>query len=266
MKNISKTLFIPFYCRFKESTGSKLIYDREAVDFFQSKKYKNIIDFSTIDKNTLAGTIARTLLIDKYLLSALDKNISENKKCNVFNIGCGLDFRNRRLNLSDISWTNIDLPEVIEFRKNNFKTFENEQNISVDIDSIDKWNFIPFENNIFILEGILMYFDEEHIIKFIKKLVKQSKKCWFIIETVPEITKTITNPSVKKISSEIIFKWGCNNIDKFANSLNLCYLEGTSTVEILKDRWDFIELEKYMKNPREQLINHRIVVLSSDTE
>lgn len=262
MNILSKTLFIPFYFKYKESVGEKNIYDAEAVKFFSDNKNRDIINFSELDKdkNSFTGVISRTMLIDDYLRKILE---DKEKKFNVFNVGCGLDCRNKRLSLSNVTWTNIDLPEVIEYRNNILPLQPNEKNISADITKTAEWDFIPFENNIFIFEGILMFFEEEKIKELLKNLVKKSKTSWFIIESSPNFSD-IKHPSVSSISSEIKFKWGCNDIKSFAEKIDMEYIGSRRMEELLKDRWDYSFFDKLGPEIRDHIVlNCRITLLKN---
>lgn len=239
--NISKTLFIPLYFKYKESLGEKTIYDENAIKFFENNK--NILNFSEIDKDiaSFTGTIARTLIIDKILL----KLISKNEINFIVNIGCGLDFRNRRLQIKNIDWFNIDLKEVIDFRKNNTAPVLREHNIVGDILKFDFLNKLPKGKGIFIFEGLLMYFSERNVNFIISKLTKYFNNCHYIIESCPNefVNQPCLNPSIKSINENIMFKWGNNN-PLLLEKNGLKYIKGHKIMEELKDRWNFFE-----KNP-----------------
>lgn len=255
MTNISKTLFIPFYFKYKESIGEKTLYEKEAVDFFSDNSNLNIIDFRKVEKekNSFVGVLARTKLVDSFLLNLINsKNIN-----NIFNIGAGLDFRNRRLKISH-SWYNIDLPEVIKFRNTNFTSNSNEKNIIANIFDTYNWNFIPYETNIFIFEGVLIYFNKEQIINIIKNLSEKSKKAYFIFDTCPEEVVTLKQNSVKAIKNKVQIQWGTNNASNFFENSNLKCLESKRWIDLYPDRWDLdvVENETLRKSLNDNLKVH----------
>lgn len=255
MESIAKTLFIPFYFRYLESISKKEIYDNEAVEFFKNLDNLNLINFSDLDKDIYShvGTIARTKIIDSLLLNLLKSPID-----NIFNIGCGLDFKNRRLSIQK-PWYNIDLPPVIQFRNKNFLRLDFEKNIGEDLLKSANWDFVPNEVNVFILEGVSMYLLEEEILSFIKNMCNFSKKAYFIIESAPLEALVNRHPSVHKVDDTIIFKWGTNNIKEFATKANVEFLESYKHSDFLKNRWpqndDNNKLVQALKN------NYRISLL-----
>ncbi|MFK4785240.1 class I SAM-dependent methyltransferase [Fusobacterium sp. MFO224] len=239
--NISKTLFIPLYFKYKESLEGKAIYDESAITFFKSNK--DILDFSEIDKDlaSFTGTIARTLVIDKLIKNIISKHEIDF----IANIGCGLDFRNRRLKIGNVDWYNIDLKEVIEFRKNNISSIPNEKNVIGDILKLDFLDNLPQGKGIFIFEGLLMYFTKKNVDFIMNHLTKNFNNCYYIIEVCPDefINQPGLNPSIKSINKNIMFKWGNNN-PLLLEKNGLEYIKGHKIMEELKDRWKFFE-----KNP-----------------
>lgn len=258
MKAISKTLFVPLYFKYLESMSDKNIYDNEAVYFFEKVGIDNI-DFNSFknDVNTYTGTIARTLLIDRYLLSSI--NLFKNMDFNIINIACGLDFRNRRLGLNSVPNINIDLQDVIELREKYFPAHKNEHNKVGDITDIKNWNFIPKGNNIFILEGILMYFSKKNVIEIFRTLKKKSDNSLFIFEVLPEMSPDVKHPTISKISKNLDVKWGCNNIEDFIRELGFECLDSEMTISLLKERWNFKILNSVLGNAEKFLRNHKIV-------
>lgn len=257
MTNLSKTLFIPLFFRYKESIGDKRIYDEEAVKYFNNSDILETLDFSAFenDKYSFVGTLSRTMIIDEFLLELLKKPID-----NIFNIGCGLDFRNRRLKIAK-PWYNLDLPSVIQLRKDFFAVLENEKNIEANILQSSEWKFVPNEVNIFILEGVSMYLEEDELVNFISSMCKFSKKAYFIIETSPVEATKLEHPSVHALAKDIIFKWGTNNVEEFAKKANLKCLKTLRHIDRLVECWG--------NNPNEPEIvkilkeNYRITLFES---
>lgn len=258
MTNLSKTLFIPLYFRYKESIGEKRIYDEEAVKYFSNSEIMDLLDFSAFenDKYSFVGTLSRTIIVDEFLLELLSKEPIDN----IFNIGCGLDFRNRRLQIEK-TWYNVDFSPVIQLRKDFFSELENEKNMETSILKSDEWKFVPREVNVFILEGVAMYLEEKELLSFISDMCKASKKAYFIIETSPVEATKVEHPSVHALARDIVFKWGTNNIEEFAKKANLKCIKSLRHIDKLVERWgensNEPELVKTLKE------NYRIALFES---
>lgn len=260
MSNLSKTLFIPFYFKYLESVGEKKIYDKEAVEFFSKKENKEILNFSVIEKDIYSfnGVLARTQIIDEYL----EKLIKEDKVDNIFNIGCGLDFRNRRLKI-DKNWYNIDLKEVLTFREKEFSTYNFEENIFGNILEVEKWDFIPKQRNLFIFEGILMYFSKNDVYSILEKLKIKSEKAYFIIESMPKELIKIKHQSVNEIDESIKFKWGINDIKEMTDDTKLNCLSSKKHIEYLQERWEKNKKKKETEIEKKIKENCRVSLFES---
>jgi|GEM_PF-5533173 len=240
MTDLSKTLFIPLYFKYKESLGTKRIYDLEAVNFFE-KSTINIEDFSEIDKDTLSfqRIISRTLIIDSMVKEALQDNAIDF----IANLGCGLDFRNRRLDIS-IPWYNIDLPSVIDYREKAFSKISNEYNINGDILTQDFMNTFPNGKGIFIFEGLLMFFSQEEVIKILANIQNEFKSGFFIIHTFPEQATII--PSINSISNnQVLIKWRSNNPKFLEEKINIRHIKGSNLIKLQNENDFMINLYQW---------------------
>lgn len=162
--DISKTLFITLYMKaienqeknpiLKDSFSKDLM---EKIDFDFSK-YENII-FSRI------GTNQRARYFDKVATNF----IKEKENPVVVFVGCGLDTRYLRINGESLKarFYELDLPEVIDFRVKLLKSGENCTYIKESMFK-SSWMDDLVKNNqngnfLFIIEGVLMYFEKEQV-------------------------------------------------------------------------------------------------------
>lgn len=222
MKNLSRTFFIPLYFKYKESINDKRIYDGEAVNFFKNNPdiIKDELKDIDADKKSFERIIKRTLVIDKFLTEILNKE----KIDFIFNIGCGLDFRNRRLEIKNIPWYNLDLPEVIDYRNEMVLLYPDEYNISGNILEAGFWDKFPEGRGIFIFEGILMFFEKEGVYKTLRNINEKFKDSFYIIHTFPE--KELMIKSINAVSKESIIKWRNSNPEILEEDLKLKYIKG----------------------------------------
>jgi O-methyltransferase involved in polyketide biosynthesis len=122
LSGVSKTLLIPLWGRAQLSKGhSSLINDTKAVEIVEKIDY----DFSTFDYDfSTFGIIP--FESDLPLLLALKAKqfddkikayIAEHPRASVVNIGAGLDTTFYRVDNGLIHWYDLDLPAVVELRK-----------------------------------------------------------------------------------------------------------------------------------------------------
>ncbi len=134
--------------------------------------YKNV----TCDDMSQIGISIRTVIID----CVTKRLIKDNKDLIVVNIGCGLDTRFQRFNKEKISWIDLDVPESIEIRKTFFKESNSYKMISKSmldyswIDDVKNYKFFNSKSDIlFIIEGVLMYFDESVMTQLLDTIIKK---------------------------------------------------------------------------------------------
>lgn len=174
--DISKTLFITLYMKAMESEEKKpILEDKFSKELmgkidFDFSKYKNAL-FSRIGTNQRA----------KYFDDVTRGFIKANKNPIVVFVGCGLDTRYLRINGSslDALFYELDLPEVIDFRKNLLKNGKNCSYITASLfDTSWMDNLVKNHQNgqfLFVVEGVLMYFEKDMIKEFLVNIATRFK-------------------------------------------------------------------------------------------
>jgi O-methyltransferase involved in polyketide biosynthesis len=168
---IFESLFAPLYFKAKETRHTNpIIEDAKAIEILELLDY----DFSYFEKNTSGQFLisVRTKILDEQVADF----INESKNPVIINFGSGLDTRHSRLQAQNIQrWYDIDLPEVIDFRKHFFKDTENHKSIGksvLDYSWIEDINKDPSYTYLFVVEGLLMYFSESEIKELFSQLSK----------------------------------------------------------------------------------------------
>lgn len=224
---LSKTLFIPLAVRAKETANKKpLVIDEMAMNILSQCDTESI----TIDGGVISahGILARTKVIDTEVKNLL----VENPCATVINLGAGLDTRFFRLDIGNVQWYDLDLPEVISFRKQFIS--ENERLHFVSKSVLDsawvseiKWS--EKNTTIIIAEGLLMYFTESDVKEILNILVAAFPKADLLFDVVHSFFVG------KKISSD--FLWGI----EYAREIeclnpNVTVVKAWSTGNLLKEQ------------------------------
>lgn len=153
MNNVNKTLYIPLYGKAYVSKKNIILKDKKAEEIWNKEGFE--LKGKSKSKWLAYYMSMRTAVYDEWA----EKEIRKNPKALVLHIGCGLDSRNERVNANNITWYDIDFPEVIEERHKYYtenkhyhmlaadmRTKQWKQEIEVNLDAI------------IILEGVSMYF------------------------------------------------------------------------------------------------------------
>lgn len=207
--SIFESLFAPLYFKASETRhATPIIKDDKAVDILESLDY----DFSYFEKNTSGQFLisVRTKILDEQVnefIKGADYPV-------IINLGSGLDTRLSRVDTAKVKyWYDLDLPEVIDFRKNYYP--DSESHISIGKSVLD-YSWIKdvcidsAYDYLFIAEGLLMYFREAEIKELFTQIGKYFPSSIMLCEIFH--SKLINyNVKNKANNKDISFKWGISN-------------------------------------------------------
>jgi len=227
LSEVSQTLLIPLVARAKEMAQSApIIYDQKAAQFLDKVDTTHLI----VEGGEIAtlGILARTKVIDEEVL----KLISNQSRTVIINLGVGLDTRFDRIRGASVKWYDIDLPEVINLRK---QFIQEEKDIHfigqsiLDSSWVEEIEVSKDDSVIIIAEGLFMYFTESEVRQVLHLLTCTFPNAHIFFDVVHSFFVQ------KKISST--FLWGIDKayeIEKMANGLQL--IESWSMGNLLKTR------------------------------
>jgi O-methyltransferase involved in polyketide biosynthesis len=164
LSEVSETMLITLYLRAMESQRpDALIKDEKAVELVSQMNYDfswtKRVPMSEVNKVTI---ILRNWEFDRYVRDFL-RHFPE---AVVVHIGCGLDTRFERVDNGHVHWYDLDLPEVIQLRKELIGTEAGRYHLLVCSVFDNQWLEVlsvhkcPF---LFVAEGVSMYFDEGQV-------------------------------------------------------------------------------------------------------
>lgn len=165
LNGVAETLLITLYIRALESQRSDaLLKDDKAVALVNQMSY----DFSQftqmkMDEGDKLAIILRNREFDRYARNFMTRN----PEAVIVHIGCGLDSRFERVDNDKVEWYDLDLPGVIDLRRNLIG------------DERERYHFLPYsvfdgawlnemsvyrqKPFLFLAEGVFMYFEEEQV-------------------------------------------------------------------------------------------------------
>lgn len=211
--SISETLLIPLYMRAKESSrgNGAIIHDPVAEKLVAKIKY----DYSKFDtaKMSETGCAIRCWFLDKKVREFAQTHINPV----IVNVGCGLDARYQRTAKGDknLAFYSLDLPDTIELRKRFITEAGMEKYISASMFETTWMDEIksahPDGSFLFIIEGVVMYFDESQLKPFFVNLCNRfaDAEIWFDTMGTIGVKKQNKHDSIKKV--EASFKWGVDD-------------------------------------------------------
>lgn len=256
LDGVQETLLIPLIARAAETKKEHpRIKDKNAVDMVEKINY----DFSKFEKaSSQQGVIARTMILDRETQKFVDRH--PDGVC--ISIGCGLDTRYHRIQHGEITWYNLDFPDVITLRKQLLQ--EGNQVKYIGKSALDiSWTDDVTERNrpmLIILEGILMYFTEAEVTQLFDMFIKHFPSCTILAEIMnPFIaTQSKHHDTVKKTSA--VFKWGIKSgkhMEKLCDGLH--FVQEWNLFDELTDQGIVFQIAA--KVPFIRNINNKIVLL-----
>ncbi len=121
--------------------------------------------------------------------SIVNRYITENPGCIVINLGCGFDTRYWRINNRDCEYIELDLPEVIELKKDILgeKLCYELLGISVlDTSWIDLITKKSVRNILLAAEGLFMYLEKKDVIDLFRVFATRFFRSQMVLEVVTE--------------------------------------------------------------------------------
>jgi methyltransferase (TIGR00027 family) len=192
LSDVSKTAIATLRCHVVEAQkDNPVIYDPMAgycldkLASLASEEEKTGI-FSKKLSSTLTNHIA--IRARKYD-TMVNEYISKNPHCTVINLGCGFDTRYWRINHRECHYFDLDLPEVIEAKKEILKDRLEYEMIGCSVlepSWIDKVVLKGNRNILLVAEALFMYLPKADVIILFKKFADRFIHSRLVLEVVTE--------------------------------------------------------------------------------
>jgi O-methyltransferase involved in polyketide biosynthesis len=161
LKGIARTLLVPLACRAIESLRpDAIIHDPRAVEVYNALGGSR--DFLLgMSGHDLFATVMRVRQFDAFARAFL----AGRPGGLVVDIGCGLDTRFDRLDDGQMSWLGLDLPEVINLRRQLLPNAERCKTIAQSMFDLHWLDEVAQINRpvIFLAEGVFPYFSASDV-------------------------------------------------------------------------------------------------------
>lgn len=215
LTGVAETLMITLYSRYLETQRSdSFLEDPKAVEITNKINY----DFKKYDKGWISQL---SIAIRVRELDRIAKNFLDNHpNAVVINLGCGLCTRFVRINNGTDRWYEIDLPEVIEFRRKFLEESDRCQFIAksiLDFSWIDEIKRSPEQPLLILMEGVTMYLTESENRAIVREICDRLAPTNFIFDVISRnVAKSTKNhDTVSKTDAE--FKFGIDKGQELEN-------------------------------------------------
>lgn len=225
--DVAHTSFITLYCHAIETQSvDPILNDPKAVEIIHELNKILIKSENKLDQDLVNGKLRKEMVThiairarqyDRYVSDFL-KNSPDGV---VINIGCGLDSRFLRIDNGEVIFYDLDLPEVINIRKQFFEETDRYHFISSSV--LDhEWMSIVAKNKgpfLFIAEGVFMYLMPGDVKALVLKLQSEFVGSELVCEVINSLwltkpLKGITNYKLQRqlhLGKDAKFHFGIKN-------------------------------------------------------
>ena len=193
-EGVEDTLFIPLTGRvYVSKKFPEYFFDEKALEMEKLIKNRQIEKKSS--EYTMIANVARSYNLDRMAQSFIDRH----EKCNIVNLGVGLETSYYRIDRKNAIFVEVDLPEVIELREKYLELGENEKFVKGDMFKLD-WcheldDSLP---TLLIVSGVFQYFHESEVLKFIRDVKGVFEDAELIFDATNKFGIKFTNFYVKR--------------------------------------------------------------------
>jgi O-methyltransferase involved in polyketide biosynthesis len=208
LRNVHETLLLPLWGRAEEAKmKDPVLKDRKAAELVDRIDY----DFSKFRSRIRQFQILVLAMRAREFDSITRDFIQRHPRATIVNIGAGLDTTFDRVTNGKIRWYDLDVPQVIRLRSELMPEDREEGVIPKSmfdesfLDDIRK----PPDGILFLVGGVLMYFDEARVREFFTMIGRRFPGCEIVFDTIAPAGIRIASRMVKRSGIDgAEMKWG----------------------------------------------------------
>ena len=201
LTKVSETLYVPLMGRIYASKHNiDILYDKAALSI-ESRLPESIKEAQGQNEYTLFASATRSKNMDYYIGEFL-RDYPEGA---IVNAGCGLETMFQRNDNGTALWFELDLPDVIELRKEYFPALERDIYLPYSIFDYEWMNAVekdlgdPERPVLVVASGLFHYFRESQVIEFIRKL-RYFDNVWIVFDAVSPSGIKVTKRYMEKMN------------------------------------------------------------------
>lgn len=221
-EGVEDTLFIPLTARICVSKKfPEYFFDQKAIEMEDLIKNKKIEKNST--EYSIIANVARCYNLDRMTKIFIDKH----DKCNIVNLGVGLETSYYRIDGKNSLFYEVDLPEVIELREKYLEPGVNEKFIKGDLFKLGWCRKLDTNlPTLLIVAGVFQYFHESDVVEFISNVKDIFENAELIFDAANKFGNLYVNFYVKRTGNKsAMMHFYINDEVEFAKKVNCQLIE-----------------------------------------
>ncbi|WP_070089524.1 class I SAM-dependent methyltransferase [Merdimonas faecis] len=180
---VEDTLFVPMLGRIYASEHCpQILYDKKALEL-KKKLPSDLIEQNKQNQYTLLASASRSANMDRFIQSFLERRPNGV----IVQLGCGLETTYYRCDNRRTHWYAVDLPHVIDYRRELLPELERETYLAGDAFSEDWIRQVRTEfpdAPILVTAGGLFHYFEEHKVISLLRMIGQFGNMEVVFDTV----------------------------------------------------------------------------------
>lgn len=241
LKGVPQTLLLPLIGRaqFSQEPYSP-IHDKKATELVNTLNYdfKNLLSVPSVKRSTLFW-MARAYHFDE----AVKAFLKTYPNAVIVNLGCGLDTGFHRIDNGQLTWVDVDFPEVINLRQDLLPPSKREIYIKSSIlDHAWMGEVKKIGEHVFFLAGgVFMYFTQEEVKSLFVNMANQFSHAHLIFDNVYPKGLERANTMLKKSGmKDALLQWAIDDgktLEKWSPKIKLVSQYGY--FENIKNKYAF---------------------------
>ncbi|WP_326975689.1 class I SAM-dependent methyltransferase [Caproicibacter sp. BJN0012] len=208
LRSVNETLLLPLWGRAEEARmKDPVLKDRVSADLIDRIDY----DFTRFRSQIRRFQILTLAIRAREFDSMIRDFIQRHPRAVVVNIGAGLDTTFSRVNNGKIKWYDLDVPQVIHLRS--MLIPESRETNSIPKSMFDESFFndiaVPQDGILFLVGGVLMYFDEKQVRRFFTMIAGRFPGAEIVFDAIAPSGIRLASRMVRKCGiRRAEMKWG----------------------------------------------------------
>lgn len=209
LSEITSTIFIPLYLRAMESQRpDALVKDAHSLTLIQKLE----LDPTKFDQAQVSEEVQVSILLRSRQFDQLTGDfLSRNSSAVVVYLGCGLDTRFERVDNGKVKWYDLDLPEVIDLRRELIGEESDRHHLlacsALDFSWMDLVSIHESRPFLFLAEGIFMFFEDHQVRDLVLALKDNFPNSELVFDAFSPFYVWANNRRVKRTKIGALTHW-----------------------------------------------------------
>jgi O-methyltransferase involved in polyketide biosynthesis len=228
---VPETLLVPLYARAVESRRKHpILEDSRALGMVESIDW----DFQRFGQRwRVIGCTLRSAMFDELVKNVLRRH----PEGTVVEIGCGLNTRFERLDNGRVHWFDLDLPEVVELRRQFFTDTERRKTLSASVLDAD-WIATVRQSPgpyFFVAETVFVYLKEQEVKAVLAQIAENFPGVNIAFDPISQKALEGANQDHARRKLEARFAWACEDPKEIEGwNIGLRLVDADTMVNVLE--------------------------------